>query len=158
MGLAKDAQWAEKPKPKTDRKPPEEGIEGEAEILLTYELIALALQTQQTSVVSYRQPVASVIKSMGMNYDPHALSHYGGSPTRTAANQLRDKKCTEMLAKSCHRAAPRGLCEGARVAPFVGPDRDPRGASPSSWTLCTSALQRARSAAGLATRLWISDS
>ena len=99
LGLAKDAQWAEKPKPKTDRKPPEEGIEGEAEILLTYELIALALQTQQTSVVSYRQPVASVIKSMGMNYDPHALSHYGGSPTRTAANQLRDKKCTEMLAK-----------------------------------------------------------
>jgi hypothetical protein len=27
------------------------------------------------------------------------FSHYGGSPTRTAANQLRDKKCTEMLAK-----------------------------------------------------------
>jgi hypothetical protein len=62
-------------------------------------LIALALQTQQTSVVSYRQPVASVIKSMGMNYDPHALSHYGGSPTRTDANRLRDKKCTEMLGK-----------------------------------------------------------
>ena len=99
LGLVKDAQWAEKPKPKTDRKAPEEGIEGEAEILLTYELIALALQTQQTSVVSYRQPVASVIKSMGMNYDPHALSHYGGSPTRTDANRLRDKKCTEMLAK-----------------------------------------------------------
>ncbi|MFP6904076.1 MAG: hypothetical protein VCG02_02575, partial [Verrucomicrobiota bacterium] len=45
-----------------------------------------------------RQPVASVIKSMGMNFDPHALSHYGGSPTRTAANQLKDKKLTEMLA------------------------------------------------------------
>ena len=99
LGLVKDAQWAEKPKPKTDRKAPGEGIEGEAEILLTYELIALALQTQQTSVVSYRQPVASVIKSMGMNYDPHALSHYGGSPTRTDANRLRDKKCTEMLGK-----------------------------------------------------------
>ena len=99
LGLVKDAQWAEKPKPKADRKPPEEGIEGEAETLLTYELIALALQTQQTSVVSYRQPVASVIKSMGMNYDPHALSHYKGSPTRTDANRLRDKKCTEMLAK-----------------------------------------------------------
>ena len=36
---------------------------------------------------------------MGMNYDPHALSHYGGSPTRTDANRLRDKKCTEMLGK-----------------------------------------------------------
>jgi hypothetical protein len=34
-----------------------------------------------------------------MNYDPHALSHYGGSPTRTDANRLRDKKCTEMLGK-----------------------------------------------------------
>ena len=85
-GIADDA-----PIEATDRKPPEEGIEGEVEILLTYELIALALQAQQTSVVSYRQPVASVIKSMGMNYDPHALSHYGGSPTRTAANQVRDK-------------------------------------------------------------------
>ena len=28
-----------------------------------------------------------------------ALSHYGGSPTRTDANRLRDKKCTEMLGK-----------------------------------------------------------
>ncbi len=98
LGLVKDAQWAEKPKPRADRKAPDEGIEGEAEIILTYELIALALQTQQTSVVSYRQPVASVIKSMGMNFDPHALSHYGGSPTRTAANQLKDKKLTDMLA------------------------------------------------------------
>ena len=98
-GLTKDAQWAIRPKPETDRKAPPDGIEGEAEILLTYELIALALQTQQASVISYRQPVASVIKSMGMNYDPHALSHYGGSPTRTSANEIRDKKCTEMLAK-----------------------------------------------------------
>lgn len=98
-GLVKDAQWADRAKPKTDLKTPDEGIEGEAEILLTYQLIALALQTQQTSVVSYRQPVASVIKSMGMNYDPHALSHYSGSPTRTESSQLRDKKCTEMLAK-----------------------------------------------------------
>ncbi|MBG87111.1 MAG: hypothetical protein CMO80_09455 [Verrucomicrobiales bacterium] len=98
-GLIKDTQWANRPKPKTDRKAPPEGIEGETETLLTYELIALALQTQQTSVVSYRQPVASVIKSMGMNYDPHALSHYQGSPTRTSASQRRDQKCTEMLAK-----------------------------------------------------------
>ncbi|MGY8644430.1 MAG: DUF1552 domain-containing protein, partial [Verrucomicrobiales bacterium] len=82
-----------------DRKKPIEGTEGEAEILLTYELIALALQTDQTSVVSYRQPVASVLKSMGMNYDPHALSHYSGSPARTDASRLRDKKSTEMLAK-----------------------------------------------------------
>ena len=98
-GLTKDAQWADRPKPKTDRKEPNGGIEGEAEILLTYELISLALQTDQTSVVSYRQPVASVLKSMGMNYDPHALSHYGGSPARTDASRLRDKKSTEMLAK-----------------------------------------------------------
>ncbi|MFT5124913.1 MAG: hypothetical protein ACI9TH_005164 [Kiritimatiellia bacterium] len=98
-GLTREAAWAERPKPKSNREAPEEGVEGEAEVLLSYELIALALQTGQTSIVSYRQPVASVIKSMGMNYDPHALSHYGGSPTRTEANRIRDKKSTEMLAK-----------------------------------------------------------
>ena len=101
-GLTKDAQWADRPKPKTDRKKPLEGIEGEAEILLTYELIALALQTDQTSVVSYRQPVASVLKSMGMNYDPHALSHYSGSPARTDASRLRDKKAPRCWQNSFH--------------------------------------------------------
>ena len=39
LGLVKDAQWAEKPKPKADRKAPGEGIEGEVEILLTYLII-----------------------------------------------------------------------------------------------------------------------
>ena len=94
------------------------------------------------------QPAARASVAMLLGAD-------GLLPTATAGTASAG---TEMLAKSCHRAAPRALCGGARVAPFVGPDRDPRGASPSSWTLCTSALQRARSAAGLATRLWISDS
>jgi hypothetical protein len=99
IGLIKEEKWASRPKPKTDRGAPAESIEGEAEILLTYELIALALQTRSTPVVSYRQPVASVLRSMGMTYDPHALSHYGGSQPRTDASRLRDKKCTEMFAK-----------------------------------------------------------
>ena len=73
-------------------------MEGEAEIKLTYKLIALALQTRSTAVVSYRQPVASVLRSMGMAFDPHALSHYGGSETRTIASQQRDRKTTELLA------------------------------------------------------------
>jgi hypothetical protein len=98
IGLTKEEQWAKRPKPRTDRSAPAAGIEGEAEIKLTYELIALALQARQTSVVSYRQPVASVLHSMGMSYDPHALSHYGGSQARTVASRERDRKCTELLA------------------------------------------------------------
>ena len=43
LGLVKDAQWAEKPKPKTEPQGTRRrDVEGEAEILLTYELIALS--------------------------------------------------------------------------------------------------------------------
>ena len=98
IGLLKEKQWASRPKPRTDLPEPPPGMEGEAEIKLTYKLIALALQTRSTAVVSYRQPVASVLRSMGMAFDPHALSHYGGSETRTVASQQRDQKTTELLA------------------------------------------------------------
>ena len=61
-------------------------------------LIALALQTNQTPVVSYRQPMTNVLTSWGLNFTPHALSHYNGSKPRTDAQNVKDRKMCELLA------------------------------------------------------------
>ena len=64
----------------------------------------------------------------------------------------------EVLNKSRPRAAPRDL-RGARCSgPFVGPDRDPGRASPSSWGRCACTLQCACSALSLAAGQGLSDS
>lgn len=97
-GLEKEELWANKPKPKVDFQAPNPNAEGESEIKLSYQLIALALQTNQTPVVSYRQPMSSVLNSWGLNFTPHSLSHYNGSKPRTEAQDIRDQKHSGLLA------------------------------------------------------------
>ena len=93
-GLQKEELWANRPKPSVDFKAPSKDAEGEQEIKLTYQLIFLALQTNQTPVISYRHPMTKVLTSWGINFTPHALSHYAGSKPRTEAlNQFDQKRC-----------------------------------------------------------------
>jgi hypothetical protein len=97
-GLQKEELWAQKPKPKVNFQAPQDGVSGVQEIKLTYQLICLALQTNQTPVISYRHPMTKVLNSWGINFTPHALSHYAGSKPRTEALTLRDQKRCELLA------------------------------------------------------------
>ena len=63
-----------------------------------------------------------------------------------------------VLDKSRPRPAPRGF-RGARWSgPFVGPDRDPGGASPCYWTLCACTLPYACSGTSLVAGLGRGDS
>lgn len=96
QGLQRQAAWADVPKPVAPFELPN-GLSGEEEIKLMFDMIIVALQTDSTRVVSYRQPVSSVLAGMGITLQAHSLSHYGFSESRTLASRERDKKCSELF-------------------------------------------------------------
>lgn len=95
-GLKKQLDWASTPKPKAPYNHPEE-VDGEAEVKLMFDMIALAFQSDQTRVSSYMMPSQSVLSSMGITIPVHALSHYNISEERELNAGLRDKKCMELF-------------------------------------------------------------
>ncbi|MCM8541517.1 MAG: DUF1552 domain-containing protein [Lentisphaeraceae bacterium] len=98
LQLAKEEAWMGKPKPKAPIKEPKEGLEGYEEIKLMYDLMVAALQTNSTRVISYRQPVTSLLKSMGASITPHNMSHYSPTGDRFPVSKERDLKQSELLA------------------------------------------------------------
>jgi hypothetical protein len=97
--LSKDEQWLDKPKPRPGDglQEPKGELAGFEEIKLVYAMIAAALQADVTRVATYRQPVASLLKSLKIPFSGHNMSHYGPGP-RMEASQLRDAKQAELLA------------------------------------------------------------
>ena len=73
-GLERQAQWADLPKPQAPMDAPPEGITGEEAIQLMYDMMVVALQTDATRVITYRQPVGSVLTGMGITLKAHSLS------------------------------------------------------------------------------------
>jgi len=95
--LGKDAQWLSVPKSKPPVTEPKPGLAGKAEIEVMYDLIVAALQTDSTRVLTYRQPVGTLLQSLGTKVAPHDMSHYSPGD-RMAASQRRDKTQSELLA------------------------------------------------------------
>jgi len=95
--LAKEESWMTTPKPQPPLGQPGESLVGEPEIKLMYDLLVAAFQTDSTRVVTYRQPAANLLKSMGLTIAPHDMSHYTPGD-RMAASQQRDRKQSELLA------------------------------------------------------------
>ena len=62
-----------------------------------YDLLVAALQTDSTRVVTYRQPIQHLLKSLGIAVAAHDMSHYHPGD-RMAASQKRDLAQSEMLA------------------------------------------------------------
>jgi len=95
--LAKEERWLGAAKPKTPLPQPGEGLVGRDEVLIMYNLIVAALQTDSTRVVTYRQPIQYLLKSLGITVAAHDMSHYHPGD-RMAASQKRDRAQSEMLA------------------------------------------------------------
>lgn len=95
--LSKEEKWLAVPKAKAPVKAPGESLEGREEIAVMYDLIVAALQTDTTRVVTYRQPVGTLLKSLGQTVTPHNMSHYGDGE-RMNASQQRDLAQSELLA------------------------------------------------------------
>jgi hypothetical protein len=95
--LGKDEQWLSVPKAKAPVTEPKQGLAGKEEIQVMYDLIVAALQTDTTRVLTYRQPVGTLLQSLGTKVAPHDMSHYSPGD-RMAASQLRDTTQSELLA------------------------------------------------------------
>jgi len=95
--LSKDEKWLAVPKPQTAVAEPKPGLAGRDEIKLMYDLIVAALQSDTTRVITYRQPVASLLTSLGIKLAAHDMTHYT-TPDRLEASRSRDLAQSELLA------------------------------------------------------------
>lgn len=97
--IGKEQQWLDVPKPRAarDLKEPTGEIAGYQEIKLMYDLIIAAFQADATRVITYRQPVDTLLTSLSVPMAAHTMSHYDPGP-RMEASQLRDAKQSELLA------------------------------------------------------------
>src|SRR5438552_1789937 len=62
--LGKDEKWLDVPKPKVPLAEPKPGLAGREEIKLMYDIILAAFQTDATRVITYRQPVGTLLSSL----------------------------------------------------------------------------------------------
>jgi hypothetical protein len=95
--LGKEERWLDVPKPKSDVTEPDPGLTGREEIRIMYDLLVAALRTDVTRVVTYRQPVGTLLRSLGLSITPHNMSHYSPGE-RMEASQQRDETQSELLA------------------------------------------------------------
>jgi hypothetical protein len=78
---------------------PRPGLAGREEVRAMYDLIVAALRTDSTRVLTYRQPVDSLLKSIDVPYSGHDLSHYERSQgDRMAFSQKKDTAQSDLLA------------------------------------------------------------
>lgn len=115
QGLQRQAKWANIAKPDAPYDEPGNDIIGEDEIKLMYDMIIIALQTDSTRVVSYRQPVCSMLLSIGLALKAHSLSHYGFSAERRTASEERDQKCMDIFAHFIDRLKEAQDVDGRRL-------------------------------------------
>ena len=95
--LSKDEQWLSIPKSKPPISEPGRGLAGREEVKVMYDLIVAALQTDSTRVLTYRQPVQSLLTSLDLKVASHDMSHYQPGE-RMEASQKRDVAQSELLA------------------------------------------------------------
>jgi len=95
--LGKDEQWLSVPKAKPPVTEPKESLAGKEEIKVMYDLIVAALLTDSTRVLTYRQPVGTLLQSLALKVAPHDMSHYTTGP-RMEASRKRDAMQSELLA------------------------------------------------------------
>jgi hypothetical protein len=113
--LAKDEQWIGVPRPQAPLAEPKPGMKGREEIQLMYDILVAALQADSTRVVSYRQPVDTLLTSLGITVSPHDMSHYHSTMAeKLAASQQRDIVNAELLSHLIDRLKsakePDGSC------------------------------------------------
>ncbi len=96
LRLAKDEQWLTVPKVKPTVAEPKPGLAGKEEIRVMYDLIVAALQTDSTRVITYRQPVGTLLQSLDLKIAPHDMSHYLPGD-RMEASKKRDAMQSQLL-------------------------------------------------------------
>lgn len=97
--LAKDEQWIGVPRPDAPVPEPQQGLSGKEEIRVMYDIMIAAMRTDSTRVMTYRQPVSTLLTSIGIKVAPHDMSHYHSTMgEKLEASQKRDLTQSELLA------------------------------------------------------------
>jgi hypothetical protein len=97
--LSRDEKWIGTERPQPTLGEPKPGLAGREEIALMYDVIVAAIQTDSTRVLTYRQPVTTLLTSLGMKTEAHTMSHYHGRPGDVVeASRKRDLSQSELLA------------------------------------------------------------
>lgn len=118
--LSRDAQWLAVPKAKAPFNAPQEKLAGREEIRAMYDLMIAAMQSDTSRVFTYRQPVNSLLKDIGVPYTGHDLSHYERSQgDRMEFSQKRDVAQSEMLASLIDRLKATKEADGSSLFDHV---------------------------------------
>lgn len=97
--LSKEEQWIGVPRPDAPLSEPKPGVDGREEIKLIYDLMIAAMQTDSTRVMTFRQPVDTLLKALNIAVHPHDMSHYHTTlGEKLDASQRRDLTQSELLA------------------------------------------------------------
>lgn len=118
--LSKDEQWIGVPQPKTTLPEPKPGLAGREEIKLMYDIMIAAMQTDSTRVLTYRQPVSTLLTSMDIKVAPHDMSHYHSTMgEKLDASQRRDIAQSELLAGFIDKLKSTQEADGSRLFDHV---------------------------------------
>lgn len=117
--LAKEEAWMDIPKKKATNLPqPSRDVNGYDEVKVMYDIIVAALQVDATRVITYRQPVESLIKSLGATISGHNMSHYD-SGERRQVSEMRDEKQSELLSYLIDKLKASKEPDGSRLYDHV---------------------------------------
>jgi hypothetical protein len=113
--IAKVKLWAKKPKPLVYYTVHDREMKGVEEIKTMHELMVLAMQTDSSRVLTYRQSLGSLLKAIGLTVNPHGLSHWNTSDAMRKANLQRELKQTELFAHFIDRLKETKDIDGTRI-------------------------------------------
>lgn len=95
---------------------PKQGMEGKEEIKLMHNLLVAALQTDSTRVITYRQPVNTLLTSTGQKMFPHDMSHYHTTRAeKLVCSQQRDLAQSDLLAGLLDRLKQTAEADGSHL-------------------------------------------
>ena len=96
--LSKAEKWMGVAKSETPFEEPDIALVGRSEIEMMYKLIVAAIQTDNTRVITYREPGSRLLSSLGASGNPHNVSHYRPGSEAEVSSKMRDKAHSELLA------------------------------------------------------------
>jgi len=81
-----------------------------------YDIMVAAFQTDSTRVLTYRQPVATLLTSIGNKVFPHDMSHYHSTRgEKLAASEQRDLAQSTLLAGLIDKLKATKEADGSRL-------------------------------------------
>jgi hypothetical protein len=118
--LSKDEKWIGVPRPEAPIPEPQPGLAGRDEIEIMYDIMRAAMQTDSTRVMTYRQPVSTLMTSIGIKVAPHDMSHYHSTlGEKLDASQRRDLAQSELLAGFIDKLKDTKEADGSRLFDHV---------------------------------------